>query len=110
MQMDSVLDDIQDLNLSYLLLVQRLLSEDRATAMFRLKMDDAMADLILSLSGKQLGRLARTNQLLCRLNFDDATQLEQLTSNPRDQGLGSSHAALLMSAIGAGTASVDARG
>ena len=35
---DSVLDDIQDLNLSYLLLAQRLLREDRATAMFRLKL------------------------------------------------------------------------
>ncbi|MHB0775801.1 flagellar transcriptional regulator FlhD [Halomonas sp. WWR20] len=98
MQIDSLLDDIRDINLSYLLLVQRLLSEDRATAMFRLKIGESMADLLSSLSVKQLSQLSRTNQLLCRLCFDDAAQLQQLVNNPREQGLGQTHAALLMAA------------
>lgn len=96
MQIDSVLDEIQDLNLSYLLLVQRLLNEDRATAIFRLKISESMADLLSSLSAKQLSKLSRTNQLLCRLCYDDADQVRKLTHNQREQGLAQTHAALLM--------------
>ncbi|GAB2800311.1 flagellar transcriptional regulator FlhD [Halomonas shantousis] len=93
---DNLLDDIRDINLSYLLLVQRLLSEDRVTAMFRLKISESMADLLESLSVKQLSQLARTNQMLCRLCFDDVSQLQRLVNNPKEQGLGQTHAALLM--------------
>ncbi|MCD6008382.1 flagellar transcriptional regulator FlhD [Halomonas sp. IOP_31] len=96
MPIDSLLSDIQDTNLSYLLLVQRLLNEDRATAMFRLKLDEPMADLLASLSVKQLSQLARSNQLLCRLCFDEPEQLTRLIEDPRDQGLGQIHAALSM--------------
>lgn len=98
MNIDSVLDEIQDLNLSYLLLVQRLLGEDRASAMFRLKLSEEMADLLSSLSAKQLGKLSRTNQLLCRLCYEDADQLRKLTHNQREHGLSQTHAALLMAA------------
>ena len=96
MKIDSVLDEIQDINLTYLLLAQRLLKEDYATAMFRLKIDQAMAEVLISLSAKQLSQMARTNQLLFRLHFDDADQVTKLTNNKREQGLGRTHAALLM--------------
>lgn len=99
MHIDSLLNDIQDTNLSYLLLVQRLLHEDRATALFRLKLSEPMADLLASLSVKQLGQLARSNQLLCRLCFDDPEQLMKLIEDPREQGLGQTHAALLMASV-----------
>ncbi len=98
---DSVLDDIQDLNLSYLLLAQRLLREDRATAMFRLKLGAEMAELLMDLSGKQLVQLARSNQLICRLAFEDAEQLTKVLNNQREQGLSRIHAALLMASAGA---------
>ena len=62
MKIDSVLDEIQDINLTYLLLAQRLLKEDYATAMFRLKIDQAMAEVLISLSAKQLSQMARTNR------------------------------------------------
>ncbi|GGX80120.1 flagellar transcriptional regulator FlhD [Litchfieldella qijiaojingensis] len=99
MQIDSILDEIQDLNLSYLLLVQRLLNEDRSTAIFRLKISESMADLLASLSAKQLSKLARTNQLLCRLCYEDPDQLKKLTHNQREQGLSQTHAALLMASM-----------
>ncbi|SDK77204.1 flagellar transcriptional activator FlhD [Franzmannia pantelleriensis] len=98
MTTDTILDEIQDLNLSYLLLVQRLLGEDRASAMFRLKLTEEMAELLSTLSAKQLSKLSRTNQLLCRLCYDDADQLRKLTHNQREQGLSQTHAALLMAA------------
>ena len=55
MDADTVLDEIQDINLTYLLLAQRMLKEDFATALFRLKIDPAMAEVLTSLSARQLG-------------------------------------------------------
>ena len=94
------LDEIQELNLAYLLLAQRLLNDDRAAAMFRLKIDDETADLLVSLGVAQLTRLARTNQLLCHFGFDGAEQLRQVIDNPRDNGLSQFHASLLMASRG----------
>lgn len=96
MKTDSLLNEIQEINLSYLLLAQRLLKEDYATALFRLKVDADMAELLMSLSARQLGRLAGINQLLFKLSLDDAAQLRRLTHNQREQGMAQTHAALLM--------------
>ncbi|TDO16760.1 MULTISPECIES: flagellar transcriptional regulator FlhD [Halomonas] len=92
----NLIDEIHELNLAYLLLAQRLINDDRASALFRLKIDDEMADLILELSARQLARLSRINQLLCHFGHDSADQLRQLTQNPREQGLDQFHASLLM--------------
>ncbi len=95
------LDEIQELNLAYLLLAQRLLNDDRAAAMFRLKINEETADLLSSLGAAQLTRLARTNQLLCHFGFEGAEQLRQVVDNPRDNGLSQFHASLLMAGRGA---------
>ncbi|WP_043318849.1 flagellar transcriptional regulator FlhD [Microbulbifer sp. HZ11] len=94
---DSAINEIQEINLSYLLLAQRLLKEDFATARFRLKVDETLATKIVSLTAKQLTRLARSNQFLFRLNLENPIQLEQLTSNKRAENLSHIHTALLMS-------------
>lgn len=96
MQKTDHLDEIQDLNLAYLLLAQRLLNEDRSAAMFRLKIDDDMADLLVSLGASQLTTLSRTNQLLCHFGQESADRLRQVVDNPRDNGLACFHASLLM--------------
>lgn len=96
MQYSNLMDEIEELNLTYLLLAQRMLDADRVAAMFRLKIDEEMADLLLSLSSKQLARLSRTNQLLCHFGYQGAERLRQVVDNPRDQGLGCFHASLLM--------------
>ncbi len=92
----SFFDEIQEMNLAYLLLAQRLLGEDREAGMFRLKVDADMADLLLSLNARQLTQLARSNQLLCRFGSVSAEHLRQVTHNPRDQGLAGLHASLLL--------------
>ncbi|WP_026106023.1 flagellar transcriptional regulator FlhD [Vreelandella jeotgali] len=89
-------DEIQEMNLAYLLLAQRLLGEDREAGMFRLKIDADMADLLLSLSARQLTRLSRSQQLLCHFSPLGAERLRQVTDNPRDQGLAGLHASLLL--------------
>ncbi|WP_458524973.1 flagellar transcriptional regulator FlhD [Onishia taeanensis] len=96
---EQFLDEIQDLNLSYLLLAQRLLADDRAMAMFRLKIDAELADLLASLSARQLGQLSRTNQLLCQLSLSDASQLQTLVQQRREHGLSQTHASMLLSQV-----------
>lgn len=103
-----LLDEIEELNLAYLLLAQRMLMADRVAAMFRLKIDEEMADLMLSLNSRQLARLARTNQLLCHFGYGSAEQLRCVVGNPRDQGQDRLHASLLMaSAPGLSLAGVE---
>lgn len=74
METDHLLDDIREVNLSYLLLMQRLINTDREAAMFRLKIDDDMADLLSRIPVSELARLARCNQLhsLIRAGGDDS--------------------------------------
>ncbi|MFC0267343.1 flagellar transcriptional regulator FlhD [Kushneria aurantia] len=91
-----LLDDIRNVNLSYLLLVQRLLNEDRTSAMFRLKISEQMADTLVSLPISQLAKLANSNQLLCHFSLTDATQLASLTSDQREDDLKRTHAAILL--------------
>ncbi|MGY4491234.1 flagellar transcriptional regulator FlhD [Pseudomonas putida] len=99
---DRGLEDIQDLNFSYLLLVQRLLRKDRATAMFRLKLSEGMADLLVQLTSKQLTQLARINQLVCRPVFDEAECLSRVLGNSRELGLVEIHSSLLMASVDVG--------
>jgi flagellar transcriptional activator FlhD len=91
-----LINEIQDLNLTYLLLAQRMLESDRASAMFRLKISDEMAEILLSLSARQLAKLSRTNQLLCRFGYEDAEQLSAVTRQLREQDLSGFHSSLLM--------------
>jgi len=89
-------EEIQELNLTYLLLAQRLLKEDKLSGMFRLKFSEEMADLLLSLSTRQLTQLSRTNQVLCTFSLDNAAQLARVLFNERDHGLTQTHAAMLL--------------
>lgn len=65
-----MLSEIREVNLLYLLLVQRLLREDRAAVMGRMAIPARLADVLDGLSFAQVARLAASNQLLCRFRFD----------------------------------------
>ena len=65
----SLLEDIRNVNLSYLLLVQRLLNEDRDQAMFRLKISAEMANVLSGLPISELAKLASSSQLLCHFSL-----------------------------------------
>ena len=45
-----LLKHIYDINLSYLLLAQRLINQEKASAMFRLGIDESMADALAGLT------------------------------------------------------------
>ena len=97
MSVEHLLDDVRDLNLSYLILMQRLINTDRELAMFRLKIDEDMADLLSQIPVADLAKLARCNQLLCHFSLDSAEQLFALVNAPRDDDMRRLHAGILLS-------------
>ena len=73
-----VLAEIREVNLSYLLLAQRLLQEDRVAAMFRLGLSERVAEVVATLTPAQALRVASSSHLLCRFRFDDHAILSSL--------------------------------
>ncbi len=89
--------NIYDLNFSYLLLAQSLIHQDKALAMFRLGINDAMADTLESLVPSQMTKLSEASQLLCQFRFDDHQTIILLTQDSRVDELQQLHTGILLS-------------
>lgn len=95
---DSTLAEIQDLNMTYLVLAKQMLTEDRDAAIFRLGLTSDVADYLLSLSAKKLSQLTRSNQLVFSLRFESAADLEATLQSYRDYlGTPNHHSVVLAS-------------
>lgn len=92
-----LLKHIYDINLSYLLLAQRLINDEKASAMFRLGIDETMADTLMQLTLPQMVKLAETNQLICHFRFDDYNTIKLLTQESRVDDLQQIHTGILLS-------------
>lgn len=96
MNLDELMAEIREVNLSYLMLAQQMIRQDKTMAAFRLGIGQDVADLVGSLSPAQVRKLARSGMLLSRLRFDDDTVLDMLANYTKDPSLAQSHAAILM--------------
>lgn len=76
--------DIQELNIAFLMLAQQMLRDDRETAMFRLGIEADVADLIEGLSGPRLVKMANCQMLLPAFRFDDVALTKLLLGEGRD--------------------------
>lgn len=92
-----VLKHIYDLNLSYLLLAQRLINQDKASAMFRLGIDEKMANALSELTLPEMVKMAETNQLVCQFRFTDSSTINRLTQESRVDDLQQIHTGILLS-------------
>jgi flagellar transcriptional activator FlhD len=99
MKFENLLSEVREANLSYLMLARQMIAEDKAEASFRLGIETQLADMIASLSSAQLLKIASSNMLMCRFRFDDRTVWNLITSHSKDRetGMGSVHAAILLS-------------
>lgn len=96
MNSSEALDSIREINLSYIILAQRMLREDKAVAMFRLGLSPELASILADLTLAQIAKLAASNQLLCAFRFNDHTLLSALTQPARHADVGATHAAILL--------------
>ena len=93
---DQILEEIRDINLNYMLLAKQMLREDRVAAMYRLGINQDIAEIMEKLTSAQLIKMAASNMLLCRFRFDDRLIAEMLSNDTRDQAVTKSHATILM--------------
>jgi flagellar transcriptional activator FlhD len=89
-------DSIREINLSYIMLAQRMLREDKAIGMFRLGLSSEVADLLNGLSLAQCVKLATLDQLLCGFRFSDHAMLVALTQTAKNTDVAATHAAILL--------------
>lgn len=68
---DQLLAEIREANLTYLMLAQNLIRQDKAEAVFRLGINEDAAEIIASLSAAQVLKLASRNTLLCSFRVED---------------------------------------
>ncbi|TAN27694.1 MAG: flagellar transcriptional regulator FlhD [Castellaniella sp.] len=92
----ALLDDIREVNLSYLMLAQRLLRESLPAGMFRLGFSADVADIVLNLSPAQIVKLAGSNSVLCAFRLNDAQLLASLTHEVLGGVLQQAHSTILM--------------
>ena len=84
MTRDQMLAEIREANLTYLMLAQTLIRQDKAEAVYRLGLNEEAADLLAALSSAQVMKLASGNTLLCRFRADDNLVWSLLTSHGVD--------------------------
>ncbi|WP_058913555.1 flagellar transcriptional regulator FlhD [Entomohabitans teleogrylli] len=97
MHLDEQTRSIHDINLSYLLLAQQLIREDKIAAGFRLGLPEKMIDSLKDLALPQLIKLASTNQLICRLRVDNEMVVDLLTKESRIDALQQIHTGIILS-------------
>lgn len=73
--------EIREANMTYLMLAQNLIRQDKAEALFRLGMSEDAAAMISALSPAQIMRIAASNMLLCRFRVDDDMVWNLLTNH-----------------------------
>lgn len=100
--MSQLMNEIRDVNLSFLMLAQAMIRSDKAQSLFRLGIEEHVADLVAQMSPQQLVRVASRNLMLCAMRFDDELIWSLLTDahKPAQAGQESNadrlHASVLM--------------
>jgi flagellar transcriptional activator FlhD len=98
MEFEHMMEEVQEINLRYMMLAQRMLREDKATASYRLGLGKEMADVLAELTPGQIVKMAGSGVLLPRFRFDDQLILNLLTNYRADRAMSNTHAAILLAA------------
>ena len=88
--------EIADLNLTYMLLAQKLLRQDRSAAMLRLGISGEMADLLLGMSAAETIKIASSNFVLCAFRLDESPIVRSVLQGERQAGLQQAQIAIVL--------------
>ena len=91
--------EIADLNLTYMLLAQKLLREDRAAAMLRLGTSPEMADLLIAMSLPEVIRIAASNFVLCAFRLDELPIFRTVMQGAGQGSLQQAHLSILLAGV-----------
>ena len=88
--------EISDLNLTYMLLAQKLLRQDRAAAMLRLGISAEMADLLAGMSLAEVIKIASSNFVLCAFRLDELPIVKSVMQGERQAALQQAHISIVL--------------
>lgn len=83
MHTNKLLKNIYHMNLSWFFLAQQQIDQDKASAMYRLGINDEIAIKLCELSHSQTIKLAKINQLVFQLRFADHYATMDFAKSPR---------------------------
>lgn len=89
-------EEIKETNLSYMLLAQQMIQDDKASAIYRLGVSEETVDLIAGLTPAQLLKMSASNMLLCTFRLDENVLLNMITGYNKDRMMSQAHTAILM--------------
>ncbi|WP_085316817.1 flagellar transcriptional regulator FlhD [Derxia lacustris] len=81
MNTEQLMQEIREVNLSYMMLAQHLIRADKAQALYRLGISEDVAGVIDSLTPAQMLKVASGATLMSRFRFDDEMVWNLLTSH-----------------------------
>jgi flagellar transcriptional activator FlhD len=96
--------EIADLNLTYMLLAQKLLRDDKAAAMLRLGISAEVADLLVGMSLGEVVKLATSNFVLCAFRLGDLPIARTVMQDARERTLQQAHLSIVLAGQGGGAA------
>ena len=98
MNSSQIQSEIKEINLSYILLAQQMINEDKVSSIFRLGISEEMANLIAGLTPAQMLKMAASNMMLCRFRFDERLLLNMISDFNKDRLMSQAHTTILMTA------------
>jgi flagellar transcriptional activator FlhD len=98
MTANQIHSEIKDANLSYMLLAQQMIKDDKVSSIFRLGVSEEMADLIAGLTPAQILKMSSSNMMLYRFRFDERLLLNMISDFNKDRMMSQAHATILMTA------------
>lgn len=99
--------DIQEINLSYLMLAQKLLHQDFSVGITKLGINQDVATILLRMSPSQLVKLSSCGSMICSFRLNDYQILNALTSNSLDGILQQAHTEILMAQSSLDSSDID---
>ena len=95
MKTDQMLQEIREVNMSYLILAQNMIRKDKPQAMYRLGISEEVATILEQLSTGQVLKIASSSMLVCCFRFESQMVWDLLTSHSKDRGFAGLHTAIL---------------
>jgi flagellar transcriptional activator FlhD len=96
--------EITDLNLTYMLLAQKMLRDDKPAAMLRLGISPAIADLLTTMPLAEVIKLAASNFVLCAFRLDELPGFRSVLHGARQQALQQAHISIILAGAQSGAA------
>lgn len=100
--------EIADLNLTYMLLAQKLLREDKAAAMLRLGISADMADVLAGMTLAETIKIAASNFVLCAFRLDELPIVRSVMQGERQSALQQAHISIVLAGARHQTAAANA--